>query len=101
MEKDYGPAIRGGFEATGINPFNMDRVLSKLPKVDREVTSNIQQQLLNKLGDLRYNPAKTTQAQRPKKKEKLPAGASYTCAPEGGVVGVEADVGEARSVTKK
>jgi hypothetical protein len=30
-EKDYGFSIRGGFESTGLYPFNVDRVLSKLP----------------------------------------------------------------------
>jgi hypothetical protein len=79
MLKDYGPAIRSGFESTGICPLSVDTALSKLPKEDREVATKVQQQLLNKLSELRYNPAVPTRAPRPKKSDKLPAGASYTC----------------------
>jgi hypothetical protein len=41
----------------------------------------VQQQLLNRLSEMRYSPAATTRAPRPKKSEKLPPGASYTCSP--------------------
>jgi hypothetical protein len=54
MEKDYGNAIRAGFECTSLFPFNLDRVLSKLPTEDREVTSQVHQVFLNKLTDMRY-----------------------------------------------
>jgi hypothetical protein len=47
MAKDYRQAIRGGFEATGLFPFSVDRALSKLPAEDREVTSRVHQALLN------------------------------------------------------
>lgn len=39
----------------------------------------MQQQLINQLSNIRYNPPPTTHAGRPKKKDKLPAGAAYTC----------------------
>jgi hypothetical protein len=94
MEKDYGNAIRAGFECTGLFPFNPDRVLSKLPTEDREVTSQVHQVLLNKLADMRYKPSGTARAQNPKKKEKLPAGASYTCAAGKVVVAPAVDMDE-------
>lgn len=86
LDKDFGDAIRSGFECTGICPLNPERVLSKLPKEQRNVDSDVQQQLLNKLSSIRYSPGPTTKAPRPKKKDKLPAGASYTCSAEGGMV---------------
>lgn len=86
LEKDYGDSIRSGFQATGIFPFNPERVLAKLPTEQREVDSAVQQQLLNRLSSMRYSPAATSKAPRPKKKDKLPPGASYTCTPEGGVM---------------
>jgi hypothetical protein len=43
MQKDYGPSIRAGFEATGIYPTSVDRALSKLPAENREVTSEVHQ----------------------------------------------------------
>ena len=43
------------------------------------MVSAVQQQLIDRLAKLRYNPPPTTQAQRPKKKDKLPAGEAYTC----------------------
>jgi hypothetical protein len=79
LEKDFGPAIRSGFKATGLYPFNKDKVLSKFPKEQREVDTVMQRQLLKRLNDLRYKPPPTTSAKRPKNKEKLPPGASYTC----------------------
>lgn len=92
MEKDYSNAIGGGFEATGIFPFNPDRVLAKLPQENREnVVSDVHKQLLKKLSGMRYSPAATTSAQRPKKKDKLPPGASYTCAPGGPIVAPAVD----------
>jgi hypothetical protein len=91
MEKDFGSAIRSGFECTGIYPVNPERVLSKLPKEQREVDTDIQQQLLNRLNLMRYSPGPNTKAPRPKKKDKLPAGASYTCTPEGAVVALPDD----------
>jgi hypothetical protein len=87
MQKDFSNAISGGFEATGIYPFNPNRVLAKLPHENREnVVSDVHQQLLKKLSGMRYSPAATTSAQRPKKKDKLPPGASYTCAPGAPIV---------------
>ncbi len=44
--------------------------------------TGVQQQLLKKLSDMRYNTPATTHARRPTKSEKLPAGAAYTCAAE-------------------
>jgi hypothetical protein len=82
LEKDFGPAIRSGFEATGLYPFSKAKVLSKLPQEQREVDTAVQGQLLKRLSDMRYNPPPTTQAKRPRKKEKLPPGASYTCSAE-------------------
>jgi hypothetical protein len=94
LDKDFGDAIRAGFECTGICPLNAERVLSKLPKEQREVDSQVQQQLLNKLSSIRYSPGPSSKAPRPKKKDRLPAGASYTCTPEGAVVGLPDDEDE-------
>ena len=81
LEKDYGPAIRSGFEGTGLLPVNVERPLSKLPKeLDaRVVETAVQEQLLKRLADMRHNMPATKHAERPKKSQKLPAGASYTC----------------------
>jgi hypothetical protein len=86
MAEDFESAIRSGFEHTGIYPVNPERVLSKLPKEQREADSDVQQQFLNRLSTMRYSPGLNTKAPRPKKKDKLPAGASYTCTPVGAVV---------------
>jgi hypothetical protein len=45
--------------------------------------SAVQQQLVKHLSNIRYNPPPTTQAKRPRKKEKLPPGAAYTCSASG------------------
>jgi len=79
LDKDYKKAIISGFECTGLFPLNPDRVLAKLPKENPDVDSAIQRQLLDKLASMRYDQPKTTHANRPKNKDKLPAGASYTC----------------------
>lgn len=94
LEKDFGSAIRSGFESTGIFPVNLERALSKLPEEDQEAETHVQQQLLNKLSLMRYNPGPTTHAKRPSNKEKLPAGASYTCSAEGGRVGLPDDTSD-------
>jgi hypothetical protein len=86
MDHDFSDAIRSGFESCGLYPFNPERGLSKLPKDNREVESNVQKQLLEKLSSMRYNQPANKHAKRPSKKDKLPAGASYTCLP--GMVGV-------------
>ena len=82
LEKDFGNSIRSGFETTGLFPLSAARGLAKLPTPveEREVETLVQQQLLEKLSTIRYNPAPNKQAQRPSKKDKLPAGASFTCA---------------------
>jgi len=82
LEKDFGPSIRSGFESTGLYPLNMERALAKLPNAvapDGDVVSAVQQQLINRLASLLYNPPPTTPALRPKKKDKLPPGETYTC----------------------
>lgn len=72
-------AIRAGFESTGLVPLSLERALSKLPKEATDETTGVQQQLVKQLSHIRYNPPPTTQAKRPRKKEKLPPGAAYTC----------------------
>jgi hypothetical protein len=81
LEKDWGGPIRSGFAATGLYPFSLERVLAKLPKEinSAEIETAVQKTLLNKLNDMRHNLPATKQAPRPKKKDKLPAGATYTC----------------------
>jgi hypothetical protein len=81
LEKDFGASVRSGFEATGLYPLSVDRATSKLPKEldETEVGTAVQKQLLKTLNDMRFNPPPTKHAQRPKKTQKLPAGASYTC----------------------
>jgi hypothetical protein len=81
MEKDYSQAVISGFEACGLYPLNVGRPLSRLPEQDKEVETQVQKELLKKLENMRYNQPASAQANRPKKKEKLPAGASYTCLP--------------------
>jgi hypothetical protein len=79
MRKDYSKVIIGGFKATDLYPFSPETALVKLPAETREVTSKVHEVLLKKLSTMRYKPAGTTQAPRPKKTDKLPPGASYTC----------------------
>ncbi len=69
----------------------MDRALSKLPAEDRQVTSKVHQALLNQLQEMRYSHSGAKRAERPKKKDKLPPGASYTCAASGGDVAPAVD----------
>ncbi len=80
LEKDYSGSVRIGFESFGLIPFSLQKALSKLPQEEREVESNMQQQLLNKLNNMRYSQPAPAQAPHPRK-DRLPAGASYTCLP--------------------
>jgi len=84
LEKDFGPAIRGGFEGTGLCPFSVERAISKLPMDldDREVETQVESTLLRTLDNMRHNAPANRAAARPKKSDKLPAGAAYTCAPQ-------------------
>jgi hypothetical protein len=50
--QDFGLTIRSGFAGMGINPFSVDRALSKRPKENREVTSQVQKQFLNMLSEM-------------------------------------------------
>jgi hypothetical protein len=86
MEKDFGPSIRSGFEATGLYPFSVEKALSKLPAEleDREVETAVQRTLLKTLEDMRYKAPANKAAARPRRGDKLPAGAAYTCKPAGG-----------------
>ena len=86
LEKDYSESIRSGFEATGLYPVSLDRALGKFPAERPNVDDQIQEQLLERLNALRYNPRPNAQTTRARKKDKLPAGASYTCAAGEGVV---------------
>jgi hypothetical protein len=79
MDKDYSEAIKSGFECCGLHPLSQERALAKLPAENRDVVSNVQKQLIQQLSSMRYQQVSTTHANRPKKKEKLPAGAAYTC----------------------
>ena len=74
MEKDYSESIRSGFESCGLFPFNVERALSKLPMEQREVETQVQQQLLRRLESLRYEQPRKTHTGRPKKK-----GGLYLC----------------------
>jgi hypothetical protein len=71
--------IRAGFEACGIIPLNMDRVLARLPAEEgarRSVQNEFDEQLTQELKRNRYgDAAKKTRA---KKANRLPAGMSYT-----------------------
>jgi len=82
LEKDFGPAIRSGFETTGLYPFSVEKAIAKLPVEleQREVDSDVQRTLLKTLEAMRHNVPPTKAAPRPKKADKLPAGAAYTCA---------------------
>jgi hypothetical protein len=84
LEKDFGSSIRSGFEATGLYPLNPDRVLRKLPTDRAQAETAVETQLLRKLSEIRYNPPATKVAPRPRQKDKLPPGASYTSCTPGG-----------------
>lgn len=60
---------------------SLEKALARLPKEleEREVETRVQMELLKTLTSMRYNPPPTKHAQRPKKSQKLPPGASYTC----------------------
>jgi len=79
LEYDFTEAIISGFEATGICPYSVDRALSRLPPEEREVESDVQRQLIQQLSTMRYGNPQQVRAPRPSKKQKLPAGATYTC----------------------
>lgn len=81
MEKDYGPAIRSGFQTTGLYPISIEKAIAKLPAEveEREVETAVHRELLRTLSDMRYNAPANKAAARPKKNQKLPPGASYTC----------------------
>ena len=78
LSKDYTNSIISGFRTTGLFPLCPEHVLQKLPSQDGDVVSSVQRQLLNKLSELRYGPGNTP-APRPRQKDRLPAGAAYTC----------------------
>jgi len=81
LEHDYSKAIKNGFATTGLVPFDPERLLRKLPaEVGAMPTSSVEEQLLSKLSDIRYNPQR---APRPQKKDRLPPGVSYTAAGDG------------------
>jgi hypothetical protein len=61
-------------------------MLAKLLHGRENLASDAHQQLLKKLSGMRYSPADTTSAQQPKKKDKLPPEASYTCTPGAPIV---------------
>jgi hypothetical protein len=62
----------------------VEKAISKLPVEleEREVESDVQRALLKTLEDMRYNAPANKAAARPKRSQKLPPGAAYTCAPE-------------------
>jgi hypothetical protein len=80
-QEKYKASIISGFRATGLYPVDVQQPLSKLPNMDQAAESIIQRQLLDKLNQIRHNPPSNKHPGRPKKNEKLPAGASYTCRP--------------------
>jgi hypothetical protein len=95
MEKNYAESIRKGFETTGLFPLSLEKALSKLPQEEREIESAVQLQVLKKLESMRYEQPATSAATRPRQKDKLPAGASYTCLPgQQGEIGLPVQVDE-------
>jgi DDE superfamily endonuclease len=84
LEKDFGPAIRAGFEASGLYPFSVSKAVSKLPQDinEREMESQVVGTLVKKLDVMRHHAPANKPASRPKKADKLPPGAAYTCPPE-------------------
>jgi hypothetical protein len=67
--------------------------LQKLPAENRDVESEVQQVLLQKLNDMRYSQPTPARANRPKKKDKLPPGSSLTCLPgKEPLIGMPVDV---------
>lgn len=79
MEKDYSTAIVNGFATTGLYPLDPERLLRKLPADEIPPENSVEAELRNKLSNMRYNQGKPKRAARPTKKDKLPAGVSYTC----------------------
>lgn len=78
LEKDFSNSIRSGFATCGIYPISLEKALADLPQEETEAATNVQKAMLARLNKIRFG--KPAQASRPKKSEKLPAGASYTCA---------------------
>ncbi len=60
---------------------SLERATSKMSTEvdDRQVESDVQRELLRTLNSMLHNQLANKHAQRPKQKDKLPAGASYTC----------------------
>jgi len=80
VDKDYTNSIISGFATTGLFPLDPERVLRKLPPEEVTAETGVEAQLLEKLSDMRYGQGPPTKrAPRPTKKDKLPAGMSYTC----------------------
>lgn len=88
--KDFSKAICSGFEATGHCPLNVERPLARLPEANRNFQSEVEQLLLDKLSQIRYNPVPAWRATMPKK-DKLPAGKSYTCPAKKARIGDDSD----------
>ena len=82
LEKDFSSSVISGFEACGLVPFCPQKALMRLPVPpdQRQIDSDVQRQLLEKLETMRYGNREKVRAVRPKKSQKLPAGSSYTCA---------------------
>jgi hypothetical protein len=71
--------IRAGFEACGIIPVNVNRVLSRLPPEEgarRSIQNEFDNQLTQELKRNRYGDGE--KKTRAKKANRLPAGTSYT-----------------------
>ncbi len=109
--KTSGRPAGGGGGASAASLLPQDSIpsawrgsFSKLSKeMNRAVIETaVQKSLLNKLNDMRHNLPATKQAPRPKNKDKLPAGAAYTCpAQPASDTSYEEELEDPMAVTKK
>jgi hypothetical protein len=74
LEKDFGPAIRSGFETTGLYPFSVEKAIAKLPVEleQREVDSDVQRTLLKTLEAMRHNVSPPRQRPGRKRRTNYP-----------------------------
>jgi len=79
LDNNYETAVINGFATTGLFPFDPQKVLGKLPPDEIPDHQTVEGQLLQRLSDMRYGKGPAKRAARPSKKDKLPAGESYTC----------------------
>lgn len=67
MEPNMKEIIKKSFEATGIRPFNKEKVLSRLPSTDLNKSGNVSDAMINMLKEMRHSDT----TKKGKKRKKL------------------------------